>query len=94
MTTYLAEYKTCVPGPDGTFVSVHVPIEADTLQMAQREVEKVLASGCAEEAILYQPAMTTRAARVVTSTSMSGSKTPIIGSALQGPPAVDEAPVK
>ena len=81
MSLFLVEYKTCVPGQDGKHLSVHVPLEADTLQIAQREVERVVASGCVDEAVLYQPVKVISATRVVNSTEMSG-KGVVIGSAL------------
>lgn len=60
MSQYIVEYRT---GLIDTFKK----IEADTLQIAQREVEGVIESGAADEAVIYQAMKVTRARRVVTS---------------------------
>lgn len=81
MSLYLAEYKTCLPDGKGGFVSVMMPFEADTIQLAQRQVEGVIATGCMETATLYQAVKEVSARRVVTSCEMGG-KGVVIGSAL------------
>lgn len=63
MSHYIVEYRT---GP----IEVFKKIEADTLQIAQREVESVIESGASDEAVIYQAMKVTRARRVVTSSEV------------------------
>jgi len=82
MSLFIAEYKTCVPDGKGGFVSLMTPFEADTIQLAQRQVESVIATGCMETATLYQAVKEISAKRVVSSCEMGGGKGVVIGSAL------------
>lgn len=73
MTQFVVEYATRIPAGDGNkFLPSLNSINAETLQIAQREVERVLASGAADEAVIYQPVRIVRASRTVTSTPMAG----------------------
>jgi hypothetical protein len=72
MTQFVVEYRTRIPAGDGNFLPSLNPVNAETLQIAQRDVERVLASGAADEAVIYQPVRVVRASRTVTSTALAG----------------------
>lgn len=91
MSLFLAEYKTALPDSAGGFISNFMPFEADTLQLAQREVERVVNTTNIDHAILYQAIKVTRASRVVSTTEMLNSPKVVIGSALEGSNTVRDA---
>lgn len=85
---FIAEYRTALPDNKGNYLSTYVPIEAETLQLALKEVERTVSHGNAEEAVLYQAMRVTRASRVVASSNASGAKV-VIGSAYDPGPGND-----
>lgn len=80
MSLFLAEYRLPLPDDKGGFMTTTVKFEAETLQLAQREVERVIGNSNMEDAVLYQAVSTTKVQRTVASVSVNGQKV-VIGSA-------------
>lgn len=80
MTQFIAEFRTSLRDETDGHIRGQMNLEADTLQLAQREVERLLRGSNADEVVLYQAVSITRAERNVSTTSLSGQKV-VIGSA-------------
>lgn len=65
-TKFVAEFKSA--GADPVIKS----FEAETVQLAVREVERALAAGVADEGVLYAPVRKLKAARVVSVQDTNG----------------------
>lgn len=81
MAHFIAEYRLPLNDGNGGLASTFARFEADTVQLAQREVERVIDASRMEEGTLYQAVSNTKATRVVSSTSVHGQKV-VIGSGL------------
>lgn len=90
MAAFLVQYRLPLPDDKGGFISAYVPFEADTIQLAQREVERVIGNSDMQEAVLFQAVKVTRASRVVNTSEVNGQKV-VIGSALIPTPDHDAA---
>ena len=73
-TRYIVEFRCKANSNDPNILPSLNAFDAETLPLAQREVEKTLASGIADEAVLYAPMRVLQAARVVTISDMTGRK--------------------
>lgn len=62
---FVVEFRNKCSDQPGAIPSLN-SVEAETLQLATREAEKVLQSGAVDEAIVYQPVLSLKGARVVT----------------------------
>lgn len=71
MATFVVEFRV-KNGPSNEVMPSLQAIHAETLPLAQREVEKTLASGTADEAVIYEPVRVLRASRKVEVTDMRG----------------------
>lgn len=88
---FIAEYRTALPDNKGDYLRTYVPIEAETMQLALKEVERTVNHGSADEAVLYQAMRVTKASRVVSSIEASGAKV-VIGSAYNPGPGNTDQP--
>jgi hypothetical protein len=93
MSQFLAEYRMPLPDTNGGFVSTFIAFEADTIQLAQREVERVISTSGMNEAVLFQAVKQTKASRVVASSDMSSGPKVVIGSGLDVTTSVGEKAV-
>lgn len=81
MSRFIAEYRVNDASGSGV-VTALVPFEAETLQIAQREVERLIAASKFDEAVLYQAVSVSSTSRNVSTTPVNGQPKVIIGSAL------------
>jgi hypothetical protein len=70
MATYVVEFR--IKNDANEVMPSLQAIQAETLPLASREVEKVLATGTADEAVIYEPVRVLRASRRVEVTDMKG----------------------
>lgn len=80
MTQFIAEFRTSLRDETDGHIKGQMSFEADTVQLAQREVERLLKGSSADEVLLYQAVSITRAERNVSTVSVNGQKV-VIGSA-------------
>ena len=70
MATFVVEFR--VKNNQNEVMPSLQAITAETLPLASREAEKVLANGTADEAVIYEPVRVLRASRKVEVTDMRG----------------------
>lgn len=70
MTRFIVEFRTLYGDTAKMLPSLNA-LDAETLPLAKREIEKVLLSGTVDEAILYQPVAMLSAARMVSTKDLT-----------------------
>lgn len=81
---FIAEYRVSDAQGSGIVVAT-VPFDAETVQLAQREVEKNIANSRFDEVVLFQAVSVSAAHRNVSTSSINGGPKVVIGSALMQP---------
>lgn len=71
---FVVEYRRAQSKGDPLALPSLNTIEAETLNLAQREVMNTLLSGVCDEAIVYQPVRVLKASRTVVVTEPTGKK--------------------
>lgn len=69
---FVVEYRNKLNVGEGLVLPSLNSIEAETLPLAQREVEKVLATGATDEAVIYEPRRVLKASRTISTSDIHG----------------------
>lgn len=82
MTQFVVEYRIRNQAGDPAVLPSLNTVNAENLQMVQRDVERVLASGSIDEAVIYAPVRVVKASRLVSTSTVTGvTGLPMEGSA-------------